>query len=70
MVDQIAQQARLIVDEDGTVGAAVTEIGARETAAPMAEAEFHADRPFLMVVRHDTTGIDIFTAHVNDPTAH
>ena len=69
VVDQIAQQARLIVDEDGTVGAAVTEIGARETAAPMAEAEFHADRPFLMVVRHDTTGIDVFTAYINDPTA-
>lgn len=69
VVSDIAQQARLIVDEDGTVGAAVTEIGVAETSAPMPQKEFRANRPFVMVVRHVETGIDLFTAHIADPAA-
>lgn len=69
VVSAIAQQARLIVDEDGTVGAAVTEIGVSATSMPIIEQEFRADRPFVFLVRHEPTGIDLFTAWINDPTA-
>ena len=70
VVDAVAQQARLIVDEEGTMGAAVTEIGARESSALIEDAlEFRVDRPFIFVVRHHPTQTDIFTAYVTDPSA-
>lgn len=69
VVGAIAQQARLIVNESGTVGAALTEIAMATSMPPPATHEFRADRPFVMVVRHDATGVDLFTAHIADPTA-
>ena len=67
VVGDIAQQGRLIVDEKGTVGAAVTEIAVGVRSMPMRS--FYADRSFVFVVRHEATGIDLFTALIDDPTA-
>lgn len=64
---QAAQQAVLKVDEEGTVAAAVTEIGVGESAAPMPERELRFDRPYLFTVVHDETGWPLFQAAVRDP---
>lgn len=70
VVDAVAQQARLIVDEEGTIGAAVTEIAMDESSGVWGEpVEFRVDRPFIFVVRHHPTQTDIFTAYVTDPSA-
>lgn len=66
-VDQAAQQAVLKVDEEGTVAAAVTEIGIRMTSAPLIQHEVHFDRPFLFTVSHSETGWPLFLAAVRDP---
>lgn len=64
---QAAQQAVLKVNEEGTVAAAVTEIGVGETSAPMPDKEFHLDRPFLLTVSHTATGWPLFLAAIRDP---
>lgn len=64
---QAAQQAVLRVDEEGTVAAAVTEIGVGETSAPMPEHELHFDRPYLFTITHTETGWPLFLAAIRDP---
>ena len=64
---QAAQQAVLQVDEEGTVAAAVTEIGVGESAAPMPEHELAFDRPYLFTISHTETGWPLFLAAVRDP---
>ncbi|MEA4943341.1 MAG: serpin family protein [Propionicimonas sp.] len=67
-VDQAVQQTVLKVDEEGTVAAAVTEIGVRAGAAmPEESKELHADRPFLFAVVHTGTSWPLFLAAVRDP---
>lgn len=60
-VGQAVQQATITVGEEGTVAAAVTEIGVATTALPPTpDHQFIADRPFLMVVQESSTGWDLF----------
>ncbi|PWD52316.1 serpin family protein [Serinibacter arcticus] len=66
-VGQAMQQARLIVDEDGTVAAAVTEIGGEETSAPVHDRTVQFDRPFLLRLAHSESGLTLFLAAVRDP---
>ncbi|HZK05828.1 MAG TPA: serpin family protein [Actinomycetaceae bacterium] len=66
-IGQAAQQAVLKVNEEGTVAAAVTEIGMDATSAPVVDHEFLADRPYLMVITEDSTGWDLFQAAIRDP---
>lgn len=64
-VQQAVQQATITVAEQGTVAAAVTEIGVGVMSAPLApDLEFIADRKFLMVVQEQATGWDLFQAVV------
>ncbi len=64
-VGQAVQQATITVGEQGTVAAAVTEIGLSATGiGPEPEHRFVADRPFLMVVQETTTGWDLFQSVV------
>lgn len=64
---QAAQQSVLRVDEEGTVAAAVTEIGVGESAAPMPDHELHFDRPYLFTITHTETGWPLFLAAIRDP---
>ena len=64
---QAAQQAVLRVDEEGTVAAAVTEIGVGETSVPMPDHELHIDRPYLFTITHTETGWPLFLAAIRDP---
>ncbi|WP_454300548.1 serpin family protein [Salana multivorans] len=68
-VSQAFQQARLKLDQEGTVAAAVTEIGAEAGAAPMPEEEVEVrfDRPFLIRLAHEETSATLFLAAVREP---
>lgn len=63
-VSQIEQQAILNVFEAGTVAAAVTEIGIRTTMLLRPEKEFVLNRPFLMLIVHDKSGLTLFQTAV------
>lgn len=69
-VGQAEHQAVLNVDEEGTVAAAVTELGIGVTSAPAPpEAEMLIDRPYLLRIVHTETGWPLFLAVINDPGA-
>ena len=62
---EAVEQATITVGEQGTVAAAVTEIGLSATGIPQEpEHRFVADRPFLMVVQETMTGWDLFQSVV------
>ncbi|MFW6044801.1 MAG: serpin family protein [Planctomycetota bacterium] len=62
-------QAYVDVDEKGTEAAAATGIGVSATAAPAGEPEiFHADRPFIFLIRDRQTGYTLFMGRLADPT--
>lgn len=67
-VGQAQQQAVLRVAEEGTVAAAVTEIGVVfESAMPEPTETVDFDRPFLFTINHDATGWPLFQAAIRDP---
>lgn len=68
-LSQAWHQAVLRVDEDGTVGAAVTELVLAESAAapPTGVVEMRVDRPYVFAVSHTATGWPLFTAAIRDP---
>lgn len=69
-ISQIEQQAVLEVSEEGTVAAAVTEIGVAETSLPVTagQVQFHLDRPFALRIVHEETNWPLFMSVVHDPT--
>ena len=69
-VSSVIHKTRLKVDEKGTEAAAVTAIGIHTTSARIEpEAmEFHADQPFLLLLRHEETGAVLFMGRIADPT--
>lgn len=68
VVSQITQQARLKVDEKGTVAAAVTEVAIEATAMPPPGTVIKLDRPFIMVIQDDSAKLTLFYAVIGDPT--
>lgn len=68
-VSQAKQQALLQVDAEGTVAAAVTEIGGQAVSAEaeMVALSFRVDRPYVFSVSHSETGWQLFTAAIRDP---
>lgn len=67
-VSQAVQRAVLKVDEEGTIAAAVTEIGESAGAAPVTPVQtLHLDRPFLMEIAAAQTSWPLFLAAVRDP---
>lgn len=67
-VQQAMQQAVLKVDEEGTVAAAVTELGMVATSAGSEPAKvLHLDRPFVIQIAHAETSWPLFLAAVRDP---
>jgi serpin B len=72
-VTRVLHKAFVETDEAGTEAAAATAVVmSLATAAPgqpaRGVAEFRADRPFLFVIRHETTGAVLFIGRVKDPT--
>jgi serpin B len=67
-VQRVLHESVLTVDEQGLEGAAATAIMMRMVSMPMGKpVEVQVDRPFLLVVRHQETGVVYFLARVTDP---
>ncbi len=71
-IDQVRQKAFVESNEKGTEAAAVTVVGAVEVSEeeppPPPPAVFHADHPFLYVIRDPTTGVVLFVGREIDPS--
>ncbi len=68
-VSQAFQQAYLSLDEEGTVAAAVTEVGMAASSAQVPEltVRMTVDRPYLLRLAHTETGLPLFLAAVRSP---
>lgn len=60
--------ADITVDEQGTVAAAATALGFPASGPPEPELTVAADRPFVYLIRHRSTGLVLFAGHVTNPT--
>ena len=67
---QVVQQVRLILDEEGTVAAALTEGGVEAMAAPEPDkpVELTVDHPYVLRLRDLTSGTALLEAAVMNPT--
>ena len=64
-ISMMRQKAKLKVNEEGSEAAAVTVAGAREESLgsdvrPNPKATFHANRPFVYVIREASSGVILF----------
>ncbi|MBN2336669.1 serpin family protein [Candidatus Bathyarchaeota archaeon] len=67
-IDKVIHQAFIEVNEKGTEAAAATGVSITLTSAPVNEEVFHADRPFIFVIRDRVTGVILFMGRVTDPS--
>ena len=68
---QVVQQVRLILDEEGTVAAALSEAAGEAMAAPGPQTKpitFTVDHPYVLRLRDLTSGTALLEAVVIDPT--
>lgn len=68
-VSAAVQKAFVEVDEEGTEAAAATGIVASVVWVPRVKAQFHADRPFLFLIRDRATRTILFAGRLGDPTS-
>jgi len=70
-ISQVVQQVRLLVDEEGTVAAALTEGGITAGAAldQSKPIDFVVDHPYVLRLRDLATGTTLVQAAIMDPTA-
>jgi serine protease inhibitor len=67
-VQAVLHEAVLKLDEQGLEGAAATAVMMRMVSMQLGRpVEVTVDRPFLLVVRHQETGVVYFLARVTDP---
>ncbi len=67
-ISQAWQQVTFKVDEEGTVAAAVTELAARTSSAPIAPAlAMRVDHPYVVRLAPKSTGVTLFLARIMDP---
>lgn len=68
-VSSAIHKAIIEVDEAGTEAAAATALGLRTTSfmEPEPPVIFHADRPFIYMIRSETTGAVLFIGRVLEP---
>ncbi len=68
--DAAIHAAKIIVDERGTEAAGATAIGVELTSVPVEPTlSIRADKPFLYLVRDESTGAVLFMGRVLDPSA-
>ena len=68
-ISDVLHKAVIEVNEKGTEAAAVTAITIRLTSAMPTEKPFHmvVDRPFLLAIVDDETGLILFMGAISDP---
>jgi serpin B len=71
VIDRVIHQATVTMDEAGTEAAAATAITMLRTSVgpPQEEVVFHADHPFVFLIRDLETGTVLFLGRVMDPRA-
>ncbi len=70
-INEVFQQTFVKVDEEGTEAAVATNtvVGVADVASPRDPIIFHADHPFLFLIRDRWTGTILFIGRVTDPLA-
>ena len=66
-ISRVIHQTFIDVQEEGTEAAAATIVEIRETAGPGGGAFFKADRPFLYVIKENSTSAILFMGKVENP---
>ena len=66
-ISRVIHQTFIDVQEEGTEAAAATIVELRETAGPPQPVFFHADRPFLYLIKENSTGAIMFMGKVGRP---
>jgi serpin B len=64
-IDMMRQKAKIKVNEEGSEAAAVTVVGTKVTSSNVEPVEypkatFHANRPFVYVIREASSGVILF----------
>jgi serpin B len=71
-LDEVDHKVFVKIDEDGTEAAAATAARMTVTVSAQVNAplpiRFHADHPFLFVIKDNETGMVVFLGRVTDPT--
>lgn len=70
-IDQVLQNARIRIDEEGTRAAAATSVAMKVYGAPNAEppAQMKVDRPFAFVICDEESGEICFAGVIENPAA-
>ena len=68
-IEAVEHAALVEVNEEGTVAAAATSVSfGCAASAPPPPAEFHADHPFVFLIRDNHTGSVLFLGRIVNPT--
>jgi serine protease inhibitor len=62
-IDYVEHDALIQVDEYGTEAAATTNVYYQDSIPP----NFRADRPFLVIIHEESTGVILFIGRISDP---
>jgi serpin B len=66
-IDEVYHKAFVEVSEEGTEAAAATAVVIVRKAMPMYQ-EFNANKPFIFLIRQNSSGIILFMGRVTKPT--
>jgi len=66
-ISRVIHQTFIDVNEEGTEAAAATIVEMRLTSIPAGPIQFRADKPFLYVIRENSTGALLFMGKVGKP---
>ncbi|HEX3157498.1 MAG TPA: serpin family protein, partial [Gemmatimonadaceae bacterium] len=66
-VGRAVQRVYLDLDEEGTEAAAITGLGMTNSSYPPPPIPFLVDRPFLFVLRDESSGADLFVGRIQRP---
>jgi hypothetical protein len=67
-ITKVFHQARLGIDEAGTVATAATELVFSDSAGPEPVWKFKADHPFMYLIHDNETGAIVFMGRLSDPS--
>jgi serpin B len=66
-IDKVIHEAEIEVSEEGSEASAATAVTMERTGIPSVPIEFHADHPFLFLIRDRESGAILFMGRVAEP---